>query len=389
MLYDVPFYLNSSCNKQKFKYTCPRCNIVYCSLDCYKSKEHLKCSEAFYKQCIQDELIANAGQADNKEDVRKIYDILRRIRENDAGIPTEDFDQDSLDSDDEAGDEEEHEDELGEGEHADDSDELDIAERLKDIDINDADEVWEHLTQEERNEFKKLVASGDIMKLLPDYKPWWLKQNNQSKIVDITTKKEEENQLNIPAIYENIPQFSSICSKEPAPCVHYNLWNIMAAYSCTSRYFHGEHLTSPNESAAFFVNLSSCLKYGTNFEDVNDAIVSVEMEALTTGNGATELMPPGTPKTLLVESREQMQSDARQLMSLRHFKLAALSDILKIFHLTKNILKKANRKDTEFHKLFAFSSGMEELTRPKVLQIVKKLEFYLSYVNRDAEYDLK
>ncbi|XP_073820050.1 zinc finger HIT domain-containing protein 2 isoform X2 [Musca autumnalis] len=319
-----------------------------------------------------------------------MYDILRRIRESDAGIPIEDFDQDSLDSDDEEdGGREEAEGEEGEQGEFEDCDELDIAERLKDVDINDADEVWEHLTQEEKEEFKKLLANGDIMKLVPDFKPWWLKEKN-FKIVEIPAKKKDNGNLpTMPAIYENIPQFSTICSKEPAPCLHYNLWNILTAYACTARYFQGEHLTNPNEAAAFLVNLSSSLKYGTNFEEVEDAIVSVEMEALTTGNAAAQLLPTGPPQTLLVESREQLQSDAKLLMSSRQTKLSALSDILKIFQLTKNILKKAKKEHAEFQKLFALSSGMEELTRTKVQQIVKKLEFYLSYVNRDAENDLK
>ncbi|XP_075147780.1 zinc finger HIT domain-containing protein 2 [Haematobia irritans] len=378
------------CNKDKFKYTCPRCNVLYCSLDCYKSKEHLKCSEAFYKQCIQDELQAKAGNSENKEDMRKIYDILKRIRETDAGIPIEDFDQDSLDSDDddanieECDEEEEDITQIRDNIDGTDQEELDIAERLKDVDINDADEVWENLTQEERDEFKKLLASGEIMKLIPEYKPWWLKNSTKSKIVDMSSQS-GAGACSVPAIYENIPAFASICSKEPAPCIHYNLWNIISSYCCTARYFNGEHLTNPNEAAAFLINLSTTLKYGTNFEEVEDAIVSVQMEALTTGNGAAHLMPNGEKHGLIVETPEQLRSDAREVMSKHQYKLAALSESLKLFQLTKNILKKANKKDTEFQKLFALSSGMEELTKAKVLQIIKKLEFYLSYVNRDSE----
>lgn len=384
---------NFSCNKNKFKYTCPRCSVAYCSLDCYKSKDHLKCSEAFYKQCIQDELAAKAADGASKEDMRKIYDILRRIRESDAGIEAEDFDQDSLDSDNNPNDDACEDDEadqqfVGNDTAEDDIDELDIADRLKDIDINDADEVWEHLTPAERDEFKKLVDSGEIMKLMPDYRPWWLKDKQISKIVELPESPDKTHD-NTPAVLENIPVFSAICSKEPAPCIHYNLWNILGSYTCMSRYFNGEYLTTPNEAAAYLINLSATLKYGTNFEDVEDAIVSVEMEALTTGNGASELMPTGGPKSLLVKSREQLQTDVRQIMTLRRNKLAALSDILSILQLAKRILKKPNTQDTEFQKLFALSSGMEELTRPKIQQLCKKIQFYLSYVNRDAANDLK
>ncbi|XP_023308130.2 zinc finger HIT domain-containing protein 2 [Lucilia cuprina] len=376
------------CNKAPFKYTCPRCNIVYCSLPCYKSQQHLKCSEEFYKQCVQDELSSAGGEgANNKEDMRKIYDILKRIRESDAGIEADNFDMDGLDSDDEENThgldcEEEDIEQEGNLDEDDDNDEEDIAERLKDIDINDADEVWQKLTAAEKEEFKKLVSTGDIMKLMPDFKPWWIRKEN-SKIVVLSTNEDPEKN-NVPKVVDNIAKYSTICSKEPAPCLHYNLWNIMAAYSCTVRFFNGEHFTNPNEATAYLINLSSTLKYGTNFEDVEDAVISVEMEALTTGNGATQLIPTtGTPKSLLVEDRVQLKADSRQLMSTLGNKLSALSDILRLLQLTKKILKAPNKSEAEFQKLFALSSGMEELTRSKVQQLIKKLEFYLSYVNRE------
>ncbi|KAJ8315934.1 hypothetical protein KUTeg_005948 [Tegillarca granosa] len=43
------------CLKDESQYTCPRCNIQYCSVDCYKSEKHVDCSEAFYKDCFMEE----------------------------------------------------------------------------------------------------------------------------------------------------------------------------------------------------------------------------------------------------------------------------------------------------------------------------------------------
>uniref|UniRef100_A0A1A9WNL6 HIT-type domain-containing protein n=1 Tax=Glossina brevipalpis TaxID=37001 RepID=A0A1A9WNL6_9MUSC len=359
------------CYKTQFKYTCPRCNIIYCSVACYKAEQHLKCSEEFYKQCVQEELTANPTNRSN-DDMRKIYDILRRIREVDAGFQPNDFENDELlDSD----DDETHE--LNEDDQGDD--ELDLAERLQGVDVNDADIVWECLTLREREEFKNMLKTGDIIKLMPDYLPWWLKKQN-SKIVEV---EKESKDSNLPPIINNIPKFSKICQKKPSPCLHYNLWNILSAYSCMVRFFNGEHLSNPHEACVYLVNLSISLKFGTNFEDTEDAIISVEMEALTAGYGAIQLMPTSTGKNLPVESREQLKADARQIMASHHFKLAAISDILTLFLLTKKILKHPNKRDTEFQKAFAFTNGTEELTREKVQSLIKKFEFYLSYINRD------
>ena len=34
----IIFFLICSCHKQFAKYTCPKCNIRYCSITCYKAK---------------------------------------------------------------------------------------------------------------------------------------------------------------------------------------------------------------------------------------------------------------------------------------------------------------------------------------------------------------
>nr|XP_016942736.2 zinc finger HIT domain-containing protein 2 [Drosophila suzukii] len=380
------------CREVPFKYTCPKCNALYCSVGCYKSKEHLKCSEEFYKSCIQDELSGAKATQESQEDVRKIYDILKRMRETDNGFCPQDFDNDGLENPlDSDGDEGEAEEDDGEEEIPGEEDlledvEEDIAARLKGVDINDADEVWSRLTTEEQEEFQKLITNGDIMKLMPDYKPWWIKPKN-SKIVVIPTPEEAaKKQSSAPEIYGNIAKFSDICKKTPSPCLHFNLWNILSAYSCVARFFGGEQRTTASEAVAHLVNLSATLKYGTNFEDAEDAIVSVEMEAITTGNGpagAAAVGSAGAGANFLVESREQLQQDARQLMATKDHKLAALSDVLHLLQQTKAMSRRKNPQEAEFQKLFALASGSVELDRTKLAQIVRKIEFMLSYVARE------
>ncbi|XP_068156543.1 zinc finger HIT domain-containing protein 2 [Drosophila tropicalis] len=373
------------CQAEPFKYTCPRCNALYCSVGCYKSKPHLKCSEAFYKSCIQDELESATTTPESQQDMRKIYDILKRMRETDAGFNPKDFDADGLDnpldSDDEdireEADKDEEQDPVLEEQNdvdAEYDEDEDIAARLKGIDINDADEVWSRLTVEEQQEFQKLITSGDIMKLMPDYKPWWSKSKN-SKIVIINAPADDKSK--VPEIAKNIPKFSDICQKEPSPCLHYNLWNILSAYACVDRFFSGEQrTTNASEAAAHLVNLSATLKYGTNFEDAEDAIVSVEMESLTTGNKSSA----EAGANLLVESREQLQQDARQLMSSKDNKLAALSDVLHLLQQSKALGKRAHTDEAQFQKIFALANGSIELNRAKLTQLIKKIEFLLSYV---------
>ena len=54
---------------------------------------------------------------------------------------------------------------------SDDDDEL--SERMAGVDLDDADAIWGHLTPGERKEFERLVDTGDISKMVPEFKPWW------------------------------------------------------------------------------------------------------------------------------------------------------------------------------------------------------------------------
>lgn len=172
-----------SCSKVDASYTCPRCNLIYCSKICYQSPQHLDCSEQFYKECVEEELKLKNGDDDSK---KQMMEILSRLQEN-SGIGDElidkgiffyiiHFQPSSLrkwnstlfrsDSDDE--------------------DSLpDLYERLENVDLNDADEVWDRLSEQEKLEFQAILNSGDVSQLIPQYEPWWCK-----RFVDYNTKKE-------------------------------------------------------------------------------------------------------------------------------------------------------------------------------------------------------
>merc|ERR1712170_252788 len=73
-------------------YTCPKCNSAYCSLVCYRSPRHSQCSEAFYKQCVQEEMKLLSSESDNKSK-KVVTDALKRLNE------SEEFDEPDPDDD--------------------------------------------------------------------------------------------------------------------------------------------------------------------------------------------------------------------------------------------------------------------------------------------------
>ncbi|XP_055852137.1 zinc finger HIT domain-containing protein 2 [Episyrphus balteatus] len=335
------------CNKNDFKYSCPKCNILYCSLTCYKSPEHLKCSEEFYKKCVEDEISATSNPTD---DVKKMYDILNRLNHQ---FEEDEFDLDApqeLDSDDDN----------------DNEDENDIANRLEGIDINDSEEIWKRLTDVEKKDFQLQIENGEIAKLLPKYSPWWSIYSNKL-VVPISNNS-------TPAICENIPLFSTIYSKEPPACIHNNLWNILAAYACTVKFFNGEHQTNSWEATKYLVGLSANLKTNVNFDDAEQAVVAIEMQALE------DNIP------LPCEQFAEIEKDTRQIIAGGlDFKLAALSDTLNLFKIAKDqqFGKKSKQTQSEFNK--SFDGHFEiDLSKSNLNLIIKKIEFFLSFVARDS-----
>lgn len=131
------------CLEKPAKYTCPRCNVKYCSLECYKCEKHMSCSELFYKNCViqalQDDVI-------DEERKQSMLEILKRDHEdkNDNFLVEED-------------------------------DEEDLEERLEGLNLDrDTDKIWEKLTKEEKREFEKAVGNGYIGSLVEVWTPWWI-----------------------------------------------------------------------------------------------------------------------------------------------------------------------------------------------------------------------
>ncbi|XP_018409788.1 PREDICTED: zinc finger HIT domain-containing protein 2 [Nanorana parkeri] len=119
----------SLCLSGPGKYTCPRCNAPYCSLACYKGPRHTACSELFYRECVVQMLREEEAEPRGRKELEEM--LLRLREEEDGGT------------------------DLG---------------RM--VDGEEA-ELWNRLTAQEKDQFTRLLQSGDIGALVPQWKPWW------------------------------------------------------------------------------------------------------------------------------------------------------------------------------------------------------------------------
>ncbi|EEB90227.1 hypothetical protein MPER_11589, partial [Moniliophthora perniciosa FA553] len=147
------------CKIQLSRYTCPTCNLPYCSLTCFRSPAHSGCSESFYKKELENGIKTQTSR--NAEERLKMMDILKRFEESSL----EDDAQLFANGDEEDGD---------------------LAARFEGIDVEntDAETLWSRLSQEEKSKFMQAIndPSSELTKRLLSeseflsnsyLKPWW------------------------------------------------------------------------------------------------------------------------------------------------------------------------------------------------------------------------
>ncbi|KAJ6635083.1 Zinc finger HIT domain-containing protein 2 [Pseudolycoriella hygida] len=353
------------CLKEPQKYCCPRCNIQYCSVACYKSTKHSQCSESFYKDCVMQEMALQSANQNSQQrcgtlddipglsdDIKRMYAILKRMESHESnGSDIGDFDIEDFDSDDDE--------ELTE---------LDLTTRLSGIDLDNADAIWSKLTSDEKHEFEKIAASGDVMNLLPPYEAWWTK--GKKLIEEISDTQNASSKP--PEILKTIVNFDLISSKPPADCVKHNLKNVLAAYALSVRFFNGEHVTSTHEFTNYFVSVCANVKLNFNFDDDDIAIESVVHSCRNEG--------------LAVEASQVklLHEDVQQITKSSSFVLAALSDIHRSMTQAKRskfVNKSSNEKSEFSRKFFDYEIvNFQNLDKTKLNASIKKVEYYLALV---------
>ncbi|CAB3220118.1 unnamed protein product [Arctia plantaginis] len=347
------------CNENQSKYCCPRCEIFYCCLDCYKSEKHSQCSESFYRECVKNELTANNADEESRN---KMIDILKHMQDED-NIDIEDLVEydDSLDSD--------------------DGNDVELEERLKGLNLDDADAVWSALTEDERNEFEALLNQGDVGSILPQWQPWWMYYRERKIVEEVDREDKDIDVLKKCPDLKSVPKFESLVTVPPSPAIKNNITNVLASYAFIMRYFNGE--IEPVEGALCLLNICANLDSNTNFEDPAIAVESVAQKCLQSVLVETDEVSLNVMKQdtfLLIRGPSEENS--------KYYCKAALSHLDYILSKAKQeqktkTLDSSNAKDkTAFSRKFPDhdKGHLPSLDISKVKKCIKKVEYYLSYI---------
>ncbi|XP_014248871.1 zinc finger HIT domain-containing protein 2 [Cimex lectularius] len=328
------------CNKNDYKYVCPRCNILYCSVPCYKAQMHLDCSESFYKESIEAMLKA---EGKNSESRRKMEEILRRVNE-------QEYDTD-------------------------DSDDIeDMSSRLEGVNLDDAQSIWEKLTDEERKEFMELVRTGDATALIPEWEPWWSEKHPIPKVRDLEDVSHNNYKNNCPKL-RNVPNLSLVTKVEPSPLVYFNLVNTIAGYTLMMRYYNGSFENLTLEAVTVFVNVTKNFS-GESYQSVELAFASVSEAAnvcpwIEIGHENISQMKSDTFKILEGPNEEEADFYVR----------AALSDMHSILLSAKKQKPNKSRPMSKFSQYFPEPTDnvINFVNKEVLAKCIKKIEYYESW----------
>ncbi|KAK0176862.1 hypothetical protein PV328_000963 [Microctonus aethiopoides] len=357
------------CSSNPPKYTCPRCSISYCSIECYKSTSHLDCSEEFYKECVENEM---KSQSYDSEDKKKMMEILKRFHAEQSN-----FDICNDDSIDDIFDDQNA---SYESIDSDDDDAVaDLNKRIENVDLNNADELWSVLTDAEKQEFEAIIRNGEEDTLLPQWTPWWAKLID--KPIQILDECENETyKKNCPRIVEIVPMNAV---EKASPSICYNLLNILNAYALTILHYNGEHESAAMEACIIFLELNDVIGGHKIFEDPPSAVTSVFKKAID-----YELIPETSEQTVLLDSVKQIiQGPCKEHQT--YYMAAALSDLHQLFTKVKSKFRDLNCQNS--HPTFPqkFTKGIQSkystLTKKDLQLYIKKVEYYLAWLSKYGE----
>lgn len=312
------------CSDSIAKYTCPRCNARYCSVDCYKSRSHLECSELFFQKCVMESLGAMSAGDDQRLRTAEMLKNFEREQRDDDEAP-------------------------------------DLAERLSGIDLDgDPEKVLGVLTPDELKQFEAVLENeslrSDIVEL---WDPWWCKQ-----LPRMVEELSETTRTQIPSLLKDTEDLGELLkTKTPSDSIAFGIIDTLYGYAYVTRLYNGNHLDMSFESCDSLLDISTSLNK-KQFQDVATVLGSC-LSRLQ--NSDQNLFISQEHSIAVIEDVVKIVKGPNALSPLL-YTLAALSDCRHLFQNSYKMLKN-EKKSHEPQKQLRMFYGVR-----------KKLEFYISWV---------
>lgn len=317
---------------QPARYTCPRCNVPYCSLRCYRA--HGACAEDFYRDQVLRELRGRSASPS------RLAGALRRLRQ--------------------------------QRETEDDPEEAGLSTGLAPGGFS---QLWEELAPAEKAAFERLLSRGEAGKLLPPWRPWWWDRGAGPRLLEELDGVPSSEPAGLepapadpipgdapraykPSVPTRIPALTSLSRCPASPLVRFQLPNVLFAYAHTLALYHGGDDELLSDLCATLLGVSGALGAQQVFTSAEEALLAAANVLEASEH------PPGPLGT-----RGAMQEVARILLgegpaNQKGYTLAALG------HLVQT-LGRARKQAT----------AREE--RDRLYRARKKCQFLLAWTNEN------
>lgn len=80
------------CRRQFSRYTCPRCNLLYCSLSCFRTEAHSQCTEPFYRDQLASDI--HTEPSTSAAERKAMLELLKRFEQDSLDDPSAQSDED-------------------------------------------------------------------------------------------------------------------------------------------------------------------------------------------------------------------------------------------------------------------------------------------------------
>lgn len=308
------------CTRQFAEYNCPRCNIAYCSLICYRGHGE-SCTQKFYQEQILQQAKEESVTAAQRENMQDILMRVQKKQHEQEGMQDRILLANGGGNADGTGREQEK------GLPLNDEERMynDMARLAMDSDIS-----LDKLTPEQRVLFLRAVASGSLSNYLEVWDPWWSKNSEHASLVveiggekvdeelgskkgidhlvsdraqlvgddDSATDDEEEKKFqcalkaeckllgaanmvlpplpsseNLPSITFHFDGSSSTSSQtsalRPSPALAFNLIDILYAFAFCCRVYNGDLFSDAPACALLMLSSSSVLSSNAVFNGIS------------------------------------------------------------------------------------------------------------------------
>jgi hypothetical protein len=315
------------CLQHQYRYHCPRCQLPYCSVECYRnhtttSNSSLDCTEGFYKNRVSSIL-----QLEAKEQQEATRNILKRQYE---------------------------EQELSE------EDLYNVLLALEQHDDNPS-ELQSMLSPSLRVAFENALHSGQLQELvLEQWHPWW-----RSELVTIGESNDNDVFNNDQTLDERLLRITPFHSlrKGTRPNLLYNLIEVLYSIVWSLRLYHGSRnaITLAVE-ATRTLSASTVLSEDARYTTLEEALIQCTA-------ASTRLYPSGcnTPWITLAQDVALLTKNSRQVVRA----------LLEAMDLVKAAISALKKESEEGNK-----NEVSNLRRVR-----KKLEFFLSWSREATELD--